>query len=608
MADTKKRGSRKPKQEPSLAVEVIDHDRLPKGNARQVGSTLSRGSAMLQPYLTPGQMSKLIEYERASRTDETVGSGIEFMKLALIASIRDYYHPDPEIKEFVRKSLDEMTGTAAYAIGELAESALIFGYSVSEILWKLVDGKIQIDELMNYHPASIIIWPTAQGRLLDRHPLDNPFYIPPAGISHCGIWQLGLDGATYNHLPLNKVCLVTHGKRSGIYTGTSAIQRIYKNWKLKDIVLEMYNVALDRYGTPVTYAIVPAGMTPDMVTDPNTGKLRNKTIREAAEEALANMHRGTSLVFQRPSMQDDVKVDALTTGNNFGSVFLDAINYYNKAIYRGLLIPQLLLEEGSAGLSNPGAIHWQVFKLMIQAFAKEIIEPFCEQVIGRMIQYNFKDTRPGQFIVEPFDPAVSSILATVFDKLVKNGYLNPGDQDDLNEVRELFGLPTKDFKPVVTSEDQRSILRAPADKIKNDKIKADAAMVKSKASELKEAHGSGAKHELDKSAHDLEKKKADREHQIKQSELDLKKKDMDLREKELKEKQKVDKQKMQLDHEAKIATQQMQHEQNMLAIKKGYVAQPTAQAPTASKAPKVSNKTTSKPAAKPKPSGSSEKK
>jgi len=550
MATRRRSGSNPVVAEAEKVAAAVEHDRLPRGSARQVGSTLSRGPGMLTQYLTPQDTSRLIEFERAAKTDETVGTGIEFMKLALIASLQEYRHPDPEIQKFVRKAIGEMETTIEYAIGELVESSLTFGYSVSEILWKLVDGKIQVDELINYHPASVLIVPNVHGRLVEG-PLDNPYYQPPATISHTGVWQIGVNGATYNNLPLNKICLTIHGKRSGIYTGTSAIQRVYKNWLLKDIVLEMYNVALDRYGTPVAYAVVPAGVTPDLISDPATGKTRNMTIREAAESAMSNMHRGTALVFQRPSMQDDIKIDTLTTGNNFGSVFLDAINYYNRSIFRGLLIPQLLLEEGSAGLSNPGQTHWNTFRLMVKALAREIVQPFCKQVIGRMIQLNFKDTRPGEFVIDPYDPSAAQTMATIFDKLVSNGYLSRSDEDDINEVREMFGLPSKDIKPALSEEDHHRLLLAPADKVVNDRIKAQAAMVKAKGSEAQVAYNAGAAHDL------------------KEKQLADKKAELALKRREMMEKQALERDKAQRDHDVRVMSAKHAHRQNMATIKSG---------------------------------------
>jgi len=534
--------------EAEKAAASLEHDRLPRGSARQVGSTLSRGPGMLTQYLTPQDTSRLIEFERAAKTDETVGTGIEFMKLALIASLQEYRHPDAEIQKFVRKALEEMSSPIEYAIGELVESSLTFGYSVSEILWKLVDGKVQLDEMINYHPASILVVPNVHGRLIEG-PLDNPYYQPPATISHTGVWQIGVNGATYNNLPLNKICLTIHGKRSGIYTGTSAIQRVYKNWLLKDIVLEMYNVALDRYGTPVAYAVVPSGVTPDLVNDPATGKTRNMTIREAAETAMSNMHRGTALVFQRPSMQDDIKIDTLTTGNNFGSVFLDAINYYNRAIFRGLLIPQLLLEEGSAGLSSPGQIHWNTFRLMVKALAREIVEPFCKQVIGRMIQLNYRDTRCGGFVIDPYDPSAAQTMASIFDKLVTNGFLSRSDEDDINEVREMFGLPTKDIKPALTEDDHRRLLTAPADKVANDRLKAQAAMVRARGAEAQVDYNSGKSHDL------------------KERQLADKKAELAIKRREMVEKYNLEREKSQRDHDMRIMTAKQTHRQNMASLK-----------------------------------------
>lgn len=556
----------------------VERDRLPKGAASQIGSTLARGTQLIQQWITPYNVAKLLEYERAVATDETVGTGVEFIRLALIASIQQYHHPDRYIQDFVRANLDEMTGTTEYAIGELCWSGLVYGYGASEIMWRLDSGRVMLEELVNYHPASLMIVPDVHGRLLDGAPLNNPYYTPPAGITSCGIWQMGLDGSQYIHLPKNKVCLVTHHKKSGLYTGESAIKRIYKNWKLKDVVLEQYATALDRYGTPIAYAIVPAGVTPDMVLDENTGKPRNMTIREAAERALGGIHQGTALVFQRPSPQDDIDVGTLTTGNNFGSVFLDKLEYLNKAIFRGLLIPQLLLETGAGGgLSNPGQVHWEVFKLMIQGVAREIVRPFEEQVIGRMIRLNFDDTRPGYFEVDPFDASATALLSQVFEKFVKTGVIDPSDKADLDRIREMYRLPARESGTVVSSGDHQRLLLAPADKVASDRIKAQAAFIKARGASVQH-EATGRKHDLASKQLDLETTRADREHERGERDLDLRERDQRLREQ-------VDRKKLAQDHELKLMQAEQTHQQAMLALRKGLVSQPAPTAPNA-QAPK----------------------
>jgi hypothetical protein len=339
-------------------------------------------------------------------------------------------------------------------------------------------------------------------------------------------------------------------KKSGIYIGESAIKRIYKSWKLKDLYLELQATALERYGAPITYAITPPGVTPELMLDITTGKMRNKTIREATEEALENLRYSNALVFQNPTRDDVFEVGTLTTGNNFGDSFKDAITNCNKAIFTGLMIPKLLLEEGSGGLSNPGKVHWETFRLMIQAFAKEIVEPFTEQVIGRLIKLNFNDTRPGKFIIEAFDASTAEIIASVLKDFVSTGIIDPSNENDLDDIRERFGLPTRDRAPTLTTKEHQAILRAPADKIINDKLKAQAAMARSKAAE--------------------EKNKVDD---------DTKHRGLDIQERQTDEKMKLDRQKLKQDVQLKLETARMQHEQQMAMIKKGLIAQPTAVAP-----------------------------
>jgi hypothetical protein len=297
-------------------------------------------------------------------------------------------------------------------------------------------------------------------------------------------------------------------------------------------------------------------------------------------------------------MNEDIEVAALTTGNSFGSTFQDALDYYNRAIFRGLLIPQLLLETGSGGgLSNPGQVHWEVFKLMIQAFAKEIVVPFEEQVIGRMIRYNFHDTRPGSFQVEPFDASVTATMATIYEKLIMTGIIDPSDRADLDRVRERFGLPEREKKPVLTAEDYKLMITAQANKVANDKTKAEAAMIKAEGARTQN-EAVAEKHGLEQDKHDHTKEYDTRDLDQYDEEIKIKRKELEFKKEDLKHKQEVDKEKLRLDHKTKMETARMQHEQNMLAIKKGYVAQPAPTAPTASKAPKVSNKTSSKPKGK----------
>jgi len=318
--------------------------RVPKGYSRQVGSSLSYYTATsIYGFLGHPEYLRLVEYERMMTTDETVGTGIEFIKLSIMASLGEYKHKSPVIRDFVIENFKRMTGNYKQTLGELITSCLWAGFGVSEVVYKPSEGRIYIDHIANYNPRTLNLQVNRKGQLTDGE--TDVF-----NAAFCtGIWQDQFNGAPLR-LPFKRSVLVTHNRRYNNYYGESALKRIYKNWRLKEAVLEMWNVALDRYGTPVTYAIVPNGFTGNKIPDSSAPDgFRDETIGDATATALANVHTGTGLVIDRPSPADDIELGTLTTGNNFGGSFIEAIQYYNTAIYRGLLIPQLLLQDSRGG-------------------------------------------------------------------------------------------------------------------------------------------------------------------------------------------------------------------------------------------------------------------
>lgn len=445
MATIKKKPTKQPLEE-SLKAEETAHSgdlgksaKLPRGYSKQVGSSLSYWTSQsVYGFFGHPEYLRLAEYERALTTDETIGAGIEFLKLSILASMGPYWHPNPEIVDFVNDNFARMKGSYKGALGELAMSSMWAGFGVSETVYKAEDGKVWIDYIANYNPRTLTMYVNVNGQLTQGE-------VPAFNVAfRTGIWQDRLGGAPVQ-LPLQRCCLVSHNKRYNNYYGESALKRIYKNWRLKEAVLEMWNVALDRYGTPVVYAIVPQGYTGGQVPDPTSpGGVRAETFGDATEMAISNIHTGTGLVITNPTADaTQIKLGTLTTGNNFGGAFEEAIKYYNKMIFRGLLIPALLLNEnerGNLGSGSATMIHFEVYKMVLTELYQEIIQPFVEQVLGPLIRINFGDPNPGRFEHSPWDPATMEIMASIFEKMVMVGAIDNTDVNDINMMRARVGL------------------------------------------------------------------------------------------------------------------------------------------------------------------------
>lgn len=413
--------------------------RLPRGYSRQVGTSLSyMTSQNVYGFFGHPEYLRLAEYERAMSTDETIGAGIEFLKLAILASMGPYWHPNPKVVDFVNENFARMKGSYKAALGELVVSSLYAGFGISETVYKAHDGKVWIDFIASYNPRTLTMYVNQNGQLTqgETAAFNTSF--------KTGIWQDRFGGAPVQ-LPLQRCCLISHNKRYNDYYGESAIKRIYKNWRLKEAVLEMWNVALDRYGTPVTYMVVPQGLTGNQIADINApGGVRAETFQDSSEAALAGVHTGTGLVVTNPTGDPKaIQIGQLTTGNNFGGAFEEAIKYYNKMMFRGLLIPALLLnenEKGGLGSGSATAIHFEVFKMVLTELYAEMVEPFVEQVLGPIVRINFGDPNPGRFEHSPWDPATMEIMANIFTQMVAVGAVDNTDVNDLNMMRMRVGI------------------------------------------------------------------------------------------------------------------------------------------------------------------------
>ena len=543
------------KNKPLKAKNVAQR---PGGYAKQAGSSLAVYSAVsVDGFLSHPDGSKLIEFERAATTDETVKAALDLIRLSLIASIGPYEHANHDVQNFVQDNLDHMLTPWKTMLGSAAYSSLWSGFSLGEILWRVKDGQLWLDDVALYNPLSIFFVVDKNGRLTegDRDILKDQARKVPGNLRKTGIYQQRYDiGANTVRIPMNKTYLVSHDKQYGNYYGQSALKAVYQDWKYKVAAEEMLLVALDRYGTPVVYAVVPLGVTNDVIADPQspTG-FRNVTIGEATEKALGEISTGTGLVLQNPSPDEKVQIGTLTTGNNFGSSFQDAISMWNRSIFRGMLLPSLLLEDQQGAFSGGGQsqVHFEVFKQVLEGIYEEVVTPFVQQVIGRLVKLNFGIDDPGRIPMEPFDPSARDTISQVLERYVNLGVVDPSDIEDLNTLRRFAGVTAR--------KDNKTFLpKSPA-------------LIEQK---LKEAQTKQYISQADATGREIEPS----EHTVglDKEELALRREELEFKKKDATQKQKLDAQKLQLDHEHRMTAASQQHEQQLAMIKKGLTAPPAA--------------------------------
>lgn len=444
----------------------------------QLGTTVPQLYGSLSKFVANPSSVSVETYKRMLDTDETIGSGLDFLNLALIARFGEYKHPVKEIEQFVRRAINQMQGSWHENLDEML-SAEWAGFSATEQVW---DFKDKFDGAPAFVPTRLVTYP----------PLTLVFAVDQNGeILNDGIYQYQRYHSSYNELSFGNYSSINSldGFRPDLYAsvgdlpypirisaelsfmttkipkdkmihlrssstgkfnnpyGRSILRRCYKNWVMKDAFLKMWIVAADRKGTPlvVGYAAPNDTVLQNLQGDMTSGELAQARADLAMSNVFKKIHNSSFIVL--PGRKGEMyEVEAIQTQGDM-TVFKDGIDYFNRAIMRGLLIPPLVMTGGDgAGSYALGAEHHKVFAKIIDGKLKVYKQGILYQFVRKIIAYNFPKKSwekhgLGEFALEEYDPEVMERLSNIFQTLTTNGYMSPDAVEDIEHVRMKMGLP-----------------------------------------------------------------------------------------------------------------------------------------------------------------------
>lgn len=418
-------------------------------------------------------------FKRMVDTDDTVGSAADFIITCLSAKLGKYQHPVPEISEFVTKTLNNVRSGWQESVKEIFSAAWV-GFSVSEKVWQNSNEGFILKDLVTLPPGTILFEVDRVGQLTDDGILQfqrnyNPFLGGPYNVFTNAIY--GFDGelrpdplARQGDLPFpirtsNQINFLSlripkqkcihyafnaQGRFGSPY-GRSLLRRAYKWWVLKDSVIQMMSIALDRKGTPLTIIFADPNTT---LMDPSTynpnlkpNQQRKMRADQAASEAFKNIHNDSVIVL--PGKKGQIfDVDFMPQTPNTAD-FLSAIEMCNKAIMRALLVPELIYTTGDVGSYSLGQEHANSFDKVLDSIVEGMNMILLEQVVKEIIAYNFpeemwKKEGLGTFVKRDLTTEERSKMMELFERAVNTGALDVNDLADLNLIRETVGAPRRE--------------------------------------------------------------------------------------------------------------------------------------------------------------------
>lgn len=432
-------------------------------------------------FLNPDQID-IRTYEKMLEADETCSSGIEFITLAVISRLGEYTNKNTKIAEFVKEQFERISGSLVFVIEELL-SALWAGYSVGEMVFDFDGGAINLADVQFLHP-SLVVFNLHTDENGDGNSKGN------AGTSNYYLKNRIKDvqiygGITQESIPFEKLMVFSHRSRFGNPYGISRFKPIYPVYYFKNEMLSGWAKTLERYGSPPAIAYIP--LTGADVTDQN-----NKEMGELEywNRTMNSLQNGTNI-----AVDNQAKIEVLQYARALGSDFQTAIDYCNKMIYRGLLLPSLLESNAGGGAYALGKVHFDMWTLSLDKLLLDISEVLLEQCVRRLIEWNFgAQDNWGSFGVHDFDPEVAKLMSEIFTQAVNNGSISPDRYPDMEYMREKLGfpgIPEAEWKQEQEEKEKRRLeveerLRQKADAESDDGNQRQEAGGKGQGQELKD--------------------------------------------------------------------------------------------------------------------------
>lgn len=350
-------------------------------------------------------------YKNMIDGDPQIKAAVNFKKHALLATGWEVQPTDEsdeasQIADFVTYVLLNTEGQFEERLLSILDG-LIYGFSVHELIWHEIEqgayaGKFGLKKISPKPPETFDFENDRFGNIVEN-----------------GLVQF--RGTPHeSRLPLDKFIIWTHQGGAGNHYGTSDLKPVYRYWYSKDMVDRYWNIALEKHAMPIPKGQLPIGATDE-----------EKQVLLTILSALQNQ---SAVV-----VGNDENVEYLDNTKSAFDAFRSKQIYNDTMIARSLLLPDLLMSEGSRiGSKALGEVHSDLFATVMKQLGKNIADTINEQLVRRLIDINYETDLYPTFIFKPSSDDNTKEMAEMFIGLVNAGILNANE----SVIRQRLSIPT----------------------------------------------------------------------------------------------------------------------------------------------------------------------
>jgi hypothetical protein len=314
---------------------------------------------------------------------------------------------DIEIADFVEYVFFEKLVWA-----DFLNNALLFfdfGFSLSEKIFEIENGKIIYKKLAPRLPKSVQKWQMSNGE--------------------AGIMQYADNGTGWKiiDIPQWKIFHLANDQEGDNYEGVSLLRGAYKHWYFKENFYKIQAIGAERSGTGIPKATFPESKTP-------TDEEMQETIT-----TLQNLRGNEDAYIVETG---GIEFSFATVGGNSTFDFEPGILHHDRQIEKSVLVQFLSIGVTKGGnAQNEG--QQSLAYLSAQAVAEYISDKVNRELVKEIVDLNFPNVQwYPKITVGEIGPDKLGDLSVILQRIAQAGLITP-DQQTENTIRKMLKFPEK---------------------------------------------------------------------------------------------------------------------------------------------------------------------
>lgn len=353
--------------------------------------------------------------------DSQVATGAEILKY-LLSSKKWVLTNTDEDQDLVYDFVNEMLTNTKTELGTVVKqmtSAILWGFSVHELIYNVRDGYVVVEDLLPIHIKTLQNVPFVyddDGELIAIHQSGQ---------------NIDVD------IPINKCLLYSYNSLYDEKQGHGLLYDFLPIIEDKENLMNWLMTFAEKNGSPTLY-----------------GKTDNPTSRDDLLYAFEDISDGTTGLVV--GAEDEVGV---LESSHKGETFFDTLAYKDNQIFRRMFIGNLLLGDNSqTGTYAQSQTQLEFGNMVFDGILEEIANTIQEQIINPIVEFNFGPNIKAPIIsFDKFSSGDMQKLFTIIKPLMDSGVVDSENSAVQEAVALLFkaeaGVDYNNEEPVLPFED-----------------------------------------------------------------------------------------------------------------------------------------------------------